>query len=780
MSAHVDINSVKSVKFWVQKVLPLVYDDSLSYMELLNRVVFKINEMTDIINGLPDAINKAIDDELQAVLESYKESLKTEVLGYVVDNADSVAEGISADTLRKISFEAGVGSVDVLQWVVATKPPYDSGLEGIVEKVETELEDGGKNVEIPDNAEKLQAIIDWVSEKNKDGIKYIIYVPAGKYSIGKVVLKDNVRIVGAGMGNTVFTRNDSSNDPNVVESWTYWITNYTTSEDYHTTQYRNIRLYDLTLDALETVVYVGLDKTFANNCILYFGGYDFKCKGVEFKNALAGLGVRMAIEFDFDNYCYIEHCKFTNICHCFEIAESVTMKNCEGDLYAFYNYVKEHIEDAGAIEVRQPYIVNDTVNVLNCWFNFRTNYEENGEHDFNALSGTGVIDCVVIRAFDKLYTGDSKSVDIYNPTTGTRLIRGGSVNMTAGGNVDVNVTGTTTIGSTGNVNIHNSGDTGVTADGKVEFTSGSEVDVVVGGDMNVTADNIGLDGVLGYDEQESVSDVQTGDKAKTLVGKLVKGLSDFIVHKGTLATNDILGHVRLTNDTNLDATSTDGFAVSGRQLNPTINGTLASNLQSSNRGGVRTDIRNVTIDANTITSPQVRNIGFGTTAVNFPVASGTGTLFVIGFQTDGVEQILIVKGGAVYRRDYINNQWSEWVLISNYNLNNTNGIYSQNINELVLNSGISATSINCWSYNKNGTYILKLEGLLSVTANTAYTFNLPTNFPSFEVTEDITIVTLGQSARYCEVKIETNGKVTLTFTAVDSVPMSFNSNIVYF
>lgn len=36
---------VRPLRYWVQKVLPLVYDDSLSYYELLDRVVYKLNEV---------------------------------------------------------------------------------------------------------------------------------------------------------------------------------------------------------------------------------------------------------------------------------------------------------------------------------------------------------------------------------------------------------------------------------------------------------------------------------------------------------------------------------------------------------------------------------------------------------------------------------------------------------------------------------------------------------------------------------------------------------------
>ena len=52
-------------RFWCQKVLPLVYDDSLSYYELLCKVVGKLNELADNQNNLSDeikAVAKDLDD----------------------------------------------------------------------------------------------------------------------------------------------------------------------------------------------------------------------------------------------------------------------------------------------------------------------------------------------------------------------------------------------------------------------------------------------------------------------------------------------------------------------------------------------------------------------------------------------------------------------------------------------------------------------------------------------------------------------------------------------
>lgn len=50
--------SVKKLRFWVQKVLPLVYDDSLSYYELLCKVVDKLNETIEMYDKLPDMVSE--------------------------------------------------------------------------------------------------------------------------------------------------------------------------------------------------------------------------------------------------------------------------------------------------------------------------------------------------------------------------------------------------------------------------------------------------------------------------------------------------------------------------------------------------------------------------------------------------------------------------------------------------------------------------------------------------------------------------------------------------
>lgn len=59
---------IERIRFWCFKVLPLVYDDSLSYYEVLCKVVEKLNEMVENLNELPPII-----DEIKAAIAQMQE-----------------------------------------------------------------------------------------------------------------------------------------------------------------------------------------------------------------------------------------------------------------------------------------------------------------------------------------------------------------------------------------------------------------------------------------------------------------------------------------------------------------------------------------------------------------------------------------------------------------------------------------------------------------------------------------------------------------------------------
>lgn len=71
---------IKPFHFWVQHVLPLTYDDSLSYLEVLEKVKIKLNEVIANINSWSDMIKNYTDQQIALA--------KTELLQYI-DQQDS-------------------------------------------------------------------------------------------------------------------------------------------------------------------------------------------------------------------------------------------------------------------------------------------------------------------------------------------------------------------------------------------------------------------------------------------------------------------------------------------------------------------------------------------------------------------------------------------------------------------------------------------------------------------------------------------------------------------
>lgn len=64
------MDKLDRLRFWVQKTLPLVYDDSLTYYELLNKAVDKINEIVSVVNEMSPAIEAAVAAKIDALIEA--------------------------------------------------------------------------------------------------------------------------------------------------------------------------------------------------------------------------------------------------------------------------------------------------------------------------------------------------------------------------------------------------------------------------------------------------------------------------------------------------------------------------------------------------------------------------------------------------------------------------------------------------------------------------------------------------------------------------------------
>lgn len=89
--ADISNKSLNTFRFWCQKVLPLVYDDSLSYYEVLCKVV--------------DYLNKVIEDDKQFVNELAELEEALAEVQYIIDHFDTdFAEKVISEYLATMIF----------------------------------------------------------------------------------------------------------------------------------------------------------------------------------------------------------------------------------------------------------------------------------------------------------------------------------------------------------------------------------------------------------------------------------------------------------------------------------------------------------------------------------------------------------------------------------------------------------------------------------------------------------------------------------------------------
>ena len=108
------MSEISSFRFWCQKVLPAVYDDSLSYYELLCKVVAKLNEVIKSQNGTNEHVTELaqqfeqLKNDLQGTIESEAEKV---VDNYVKSN--NLVKSINGITVVGATGEVTLQASDV-------------------------------------------------------------------------------------------------------------------------------------------------------------------------------------------------------------------------------------------------------------------------------------------------------------------------------------------------------------------------------------------------------------------------------------------------------------------------------------------------------------------------------------------------------------------------------------------------------------------------------------------------------------------------------------------
>lgn len=153
-------------RFWCQKVLPLVYDDSLSYYELLNKVVDYLNTTTSNVSALLTAY-----EQLQDYVNDYFDDLDVQIAQDVSDWLEDHPEAtttVSDGSLTEVKFADSLKLKAIKDYV--TPQMYGAKADGVT-----------------DDSDAIQAAID-----NEEGLPVIF--PKGTYFISKsIIIKDKSR-----------------------------------------------------------------------------------------------------------------------------------------------------------------------------------------------------------------------------------------------------------------------------------------------------------------------------------------------------------------------------------------------------------------------------------------------------------------------------------------------------------------------------------------------------------------------------------------------------------
>lgn len=125
-------------KFWCQKVLPLVYDDSLSYYEVLCKVVKYLNTTIEAVNDLADTITN-YDELINSLNETYKtmQADLTALTNTVGSNYTELKQLISdtnsaIDELKEqleAEINANIDSINTINATIAILKAADSTLQ---------------------------------------------------------------------------------------------------------------------------------------------------------------------------------------------------------------------------------------------------------------------------------------------------------------------------------------------------------------------------------------------------------------------------------------------------------------------------------------------------------------------------------------------------------------------------------------------------------------------------------------------------------------------------
>ena len=209
-----------SFKFWCQKVLPLVYDNSLSYYELLCKVVNYLNEVIKNSDNMNQSIENLYDAfmQLQEYVNDYLSDLN--VQGYIDHKLDEMVEDGTFATLVEPYLE---GAMDEVTQAIEDQ---NSTLEDAIEEQNTTIENALGEVEdvvngFDDRVEMLESRMDALVRAYGSTNMTLLYSANATQEFG-----------------TDYTLSDDKSDYDFLDIYyTYDGTNYNITGEYGQSEY---------------------------------------------------------------------------------------------------------------------------------------------------------------------------------------------------------------------------------------------------------------------------------------------------------------------------------------------------------------------------------------------------------------------------------------------------------------------------------------------------------------------------------------------------------------
>lgn len=189
---------IDKIRYWCHKILPLVYDDSLSYYEFLCKMNAKLNEVIDSTNGLVEAWER-FQTELEKAWEDYKSALTAEWTDYraEMDLKYSTLVGTVNTEINAMKNDISTFKTDISNQITEFEAKVNGDYAEFTAAIEAKINAfiAKYNAEIAKIPDEITTLVNawWQNEENYNKLVIDVANAIGTTLTSGAVTFDNVR-----------------------------------------------------------------------------------------------------------------------------------------------------------------------------------------------------------------------------------------------------------------------------------------------------------------------------------------------------------------------------------------------------------------------------------------------------------------------------------------------------------------------------------------------------------------------------------------------------------